>query len=283
MRPLLPLVLLCAACATTRDFRATTERITDGTAWTEARGTVRTDLAVGGTGLHDLVGAANLTVALPRRTQVEINAAHAALGLMNLHTKWNAVDSPGFALGVQAGMIWLDPQRAWVIRQAQPEASEALAGAHLVMVPLRATATVPVAEPVDLDLSVGWDHVGVLGRIDGDVLLFDGTVGVRRAWVMPAVRTYVAERFALEARATLPLWAGLRTDAEAEFPVQQGVVVGVRSSDWTPIAAARTTSFRVLGEARFDATHVRLGASTTGLLRAIGIPATPYAELYWRW
>jgi hypothetical protein len=62
--------------------------------WTQPAGDARLELGLGGTAAHELGGTAGLWVGLTDRVEVGANAAHAALGMLNLHGRATALQGP---------------------------------------------------------------------------------------------------------------------------------------------------------------------------------------------
>ncbi len=247
----------------------------EGTGRLEPPGVVRVEAGIGGTTGYELGALAGLRVGVTPRLQLGANLAHAALGVVNGHAKVGLFDQGAHSASLSAGVLWLDLGRAYWLPAIQPDVDQALRGVDLVMLPVSVTWTREGSQ-LGIDLTAGWDHAWIVGRPSSEVVILDGALGVRRAWVAPALRVPLSEAFVLGARGTLPLLAMGRTVATAEVLVQDGVVAGVRSSEWFRLPLGETTSARLYLEWSSGRSSLRVGAATAALPRAAGVPCLPY-------
>ena len=237
------LVMICAAlcvigAASAQPF------MTEGTAWTLPADTASLDLGLGGTAPYAMGGLAGMRVGLTDHTQLGANLAHALLGVLNLHGKATLLDRERSAVSLSLGGMWLDLERATYIPLIDPDVDDTIDTLDVFVVPT-SVAFSREGERLSVDVLAGWDHAWVSGRPSDTVLIFDGALGVRRAWVAAGVRLPLSDRWTLRSRSLLPLYTLGRTVAVAEYTVDEGVVVGVRSSDWFPLPMGQTLSGRL--------------------------------------
>ncbi len=248
---------------------------TDVTAWTEPRGAVRWDIGAGGTTMYALGVVFGARTGMSERLQVGTNIAHAAVGMVDVHAKLRVSETNRSALAVTAGAMWFDLGRAWYLPAIDPQVDELLASIDVYLLPLGLVWS-RESKAVSVDVAAGWDQAWIAGRPDSEVLVLDGGVGVRRAWLAPAARVPLTPRLTWATRLTLPVYAMGRTVAVAEYQVDDGVVAGVRSSDWFSLPFGSTTSARSYLEVDLRGSHLRVGASTSAIARDLGLPLAPY-------
>lgn len=114
--------------------------------------------------------------------QVGSNLAHLALDMANLHLKARLLQRGPWSLALSGGAMWLDLGRAGTLPEIEPDVDEALRGVDVLILPISAVASMD-RPGLGLDVAAGWDQCWVAGRPSSQVLVLDGAVGVRRAWL----------------------------------------------------------------------------------------------------
>ena len=267
----LPLLACCSTLA--HAFQAPAP--TDGTARTEPARILRADLGVGGTTPYELGVVAGLRYGLTSRVQLGTNLAHAGLGMLDLFGKATLWRSPHQAVGLFAGAMWFDLARAGWLPPIDPDVDDAIDGVDLLIFPIGVVWSTET-ERLGLDLTAGWDQVWVTGRPSSEIIILDGAIGLRRASLAAQVRVGLGARSAVGVRGMVPLVAMGRSVAVAELHPEEGVIIGVRSSDWTSLPAGQTATSRIYLEYAFKRSFLRAGAATSAGFRSVGIPAIPY-------
>ena len=275
------LLVLAAGCVTTRNYADPRQRVTHGTAYSLINREVQIDAGVVGTELSDVGANIDVAAGFGRGGQVSTNLAHLSLGLVNAAVKYTALDRPWFGLGVEGSFLWTRPTLIWLLPD---EIAEPLAGIDLFIVPLRVTASFPVATWTSLHLGVGYTHAEITGELRGESGFFDAGVGARTVQLDPTVHFYLNGRAALIVGGNLPVFMMAAERIESDIELEEGVVLGVRSVEWARIPTRGATRGRVGVELRFGRrTHLQLFVARGVLASAeIGPPVLPSLNLYWR-
>lgn len=280
----LALLALAATASAAHEHARRADWPSDAGAWTSPRGSTWLDVGGGGTSPYELGLLLGLRHAPTDRIELSSNLGRAGLGILDVHGEICLIDRGSHALGLSAGALWLDVRRARWMPAVDPDFDEALDGVDVLVTPLALQGSVE-DHRLGVDLSLGWDHAWVTGRPSSEVLILDGNLGVRRLWTSQAVRLRLDHGISLAARATLPLYVRGRSVVEASYLVEEGIVAGVRSSDWFQLPAHTTATGRVYVEFLAPAGSLRLGAATTPLVRGLGLASLPYvrwtSELPW--
>jgi hypothetical protein len=277
------LLLGMTSCMAHRNFRARDERITHYTAYTVPKRETRIGAGLVGRGVGELGVNFGVTHGVTSRFQVGANVAHAAIGVLNVGIKGTFVDRGRFGLGGSARLLRAQPKNIWLLPE---EAREPIADIDLIVIPIKLHSSYPLAPWTSLQLGVGYTHSEIVGPIHTDAALIEGGLGARVVRVEPGVHFYMGGRVALVMSASLAPYAWGRANLAAESEISEGVIAGVRSSEWRPLDFDQTARYLVGVEMRFGRrkfTHMQLYGVRGALSRA-GIlpPFVPGVNFYWR-
>ncbi|MEX1363022.1 MAG: hypothetical protein AB1Z98_07845 [Nannocystaceae bacterium] len=274
-------LVVTTSCVTARNYADPRQRITDGTAYSLTNREVRVDVGAVGTELSDVGANLDVAAGFGRGAQVSTNVAHLSLGLVNAAVKYTALDRPWLGLGFEGSFLWTQPSLIWLLPD---DIADPLSGIDLFIVPLRVTASFPVARWTSLHLGLGYTHAEISGELRGDSAFFDAGVGARSIQLDPTVHFYLNHRAALMLGANVPVYMIAAERIETDVEVEEGVVLGVRSAEWVRIPTRGATRGRVGVELRFGRrTHLQVFVARGVLVSAnIGPPVLPSLNLYWR-
>ncbi|MEM6988874.1 MAG: hypothetical protein AAF721_00205 [Myxococcota bacterium] len=282
LRALVVVVLVLATgCVTARNYADPRQRVTHGTAYALTNREVRVDAGAVGTELADVGANIDVAAGFGRGGQVSTNLAHLGLGLVNAAVKYTALDRPWFGLGVEGSFLWTRPSLIWLLPD---EVAEPLAGIDLFIIPVKLTASFPVANWASFHLGVGYTHAEIRGELRGDSGFFEAGVGARTIQLDPTLHLYLNRRAALLFGGNIPVFMTAAERIESDIEVTPGVVLGVRSAEWVRVPTQGATRGRVGVELRFGRrTHLQVFVARGVLASAdIGPPVLPSLNLYWR-
>ena len=264
-----------------RDYADPRQRLTDGTAYGLTHREVRIDSGVVGTEVADVGANLDVATTVVPNVQVSTNLAHMSLGLVNAGVKYTALDRPWLGLGLEAGFLWTRPSLIWLLPD---DIADPLRNIDLLVVPVKATASVPVARWTSLHLGLAYTHAEITGELRGDSDFFDAGIGARVLQVDPTFHFYLDGRAALILGGNLPLTMTVAERVESEVELEEGVVLGVQSAEWVRIPVRDAMRGWLGVEVRFGRrTHVQLFVARNVLASArIGPPVLPSLNLYWR-
>ena len=272
---------LLMGCVTTRNFSDPRQRVLHGTAYSLTNREVRIDTGVVGTELADAGANIDVAAGFGRSGHVSTNLAHLSLGLVNAAVKYTVLDRPWFGLGFEGSFLWTRPTLIWLLPR---DIAEPLAGIDLFIVPLKATASFPVANWTSLHLGLGYTHAELVGELRGESGFFDAGVGTRTLQLDPTVHFYLNSRAALIVGSNIPLFLMAAERITSDVEIEEGVVLGIRSAEWVRIPTRGATRGRVGVELRFGRrTHLQAFLAR-GVLESSGVgpPVLPSLNLYWR-
>jgi hypothetical protein len=276
-------VFLTSGCLSKRNFHNPKERITSGTAYTLTKGEMQVNVGILTTELQNFGVEAGFSYGFGKHGEVAANLGHAALGILNLRSKYNFIDEKWWALGIQLGLVWIRPSAVWILGEPTRQRYE---GLDILSFPLELSSSFPVADWVSLNLTAGYTHTEIFGTIDGQVRFFDGSVGMRTVYLEPLVMFYIARQAAVYIGAHLQVWGAAQTRVEVESEILPGFNAGARSDDWVSIPFEARSDLLVGFELRFGKTfHTRLNILYNGAFSRNGIvrvPIAPTLEVYWR-
>ncbi|MCA9691103.1 MAG: hypothetical protein KC636_15980 [Myxococcales bacterium] len=269
-----------AGCVHKRDFRAPEGRLLDGTAHALAQREVRLDVGVIGTGDPTFGANLGVSVGAHKHLQLGTNLAQDAFGLFNLRLKSNLIDRPKIGVALETGFFYTNPRLVWVL---PADFREPLGDIHVFGAPLRVITTALAADWLHLNVGLSYTHVGVTGEVRFAGALADGSFGARSLDLSPVLQLLLGERVAVILGGEWALWSALYTNVEAEYPVTDGLRVGVRSAEWIPRGPLRGNSYYASIEARFGKrTNARASISYRLLGDHSPVELLPSLELYWR-
>lgn len=160
-----------------------------------------------GVGDGDVFALLSVAYGLPARVQVNMNLAHASVGLLNIGAAWQFIDTRYFDLGLRSGFWYGHGEWFWI---ADPLAKKLLAKIDLVKVPIELTASSMPTRWLELDLSVQYNWAKVFGAApDDDSLFTKSQIGMVQFFMRPGMRFFISDNTALELFAKLPLYTAL--------------------------------------------------------------------------
>lgn len=140
-----------------------------------------------------------------KHLQIGSNLAHDSFGLLNLHLESTIVDHPRIAFALETGLFYTNPRFIWVL----PKEYRSGLGVHVVGAPIRATATIPAASWIHLNMGFGYNHVGVMGEARGDEGFGEGSFGARAVVAEPMLSFFLGKRVAILAGCHWSLWSAV--------------------------------------------------------------------------
>lgn len=275
------MLVLSSGCVTMRDFADPRQRVTDGTAYGLTHREVRIDAGVVGTEIADVGANLDVAATIVPDVQVSTNLAHMSLGLINAGVKYTALDRPWLGLGFEGGFLWTRPSLIWLLPD---DIADPLSDIDLLIVPIKATASVPATRWTSLHLGLAYTHAEISGELRGDSDFFDAGVGARVLQFDPTFHFYLDGRAALIFGGNLPLTMTVAERVESEVEIQPGVVLGVQSAEWVRVPVRDAMRGWVGVDVRFGRrTHVQLFVARSVVSTAgLGLPVLPSLNLYWR-
>jgi hypothetical protein len=142
--------------------------------------------------------------------QVELNLAHASVGLLNVAAHWHFIDTRYFDLGAGVGLWYGHGGWFWI---ADDVTKDLVSKLDVLNVPLSLTASLPVLRSLQFDVGVEYTYAQVFGTMERERSLFqDAGFGVRQLTFSPGVHWYIWHNTSLELSSRLP--------ALTEVPVQ---------------------------------------------------------------
>jgi hypothetical protein len=172
--------------------------------------------ALGVTG-DDLYGSLGIRRGFGAGFNLELNLAHYAVGLFNVGAQWTFLDTAYVALAASVGFTYGHGAWMWI---AGPVARDLLQDADLITVPAALTASSPILDWLQLDLSLNLRYGTVFGTLgDGDTLYAHAEIGARQVSFRPGARVFVSDATALELAFDLPVytWVPWEGEITAEF------------------------------------------------------------------
>lgn len=276
----LAISMLSPGCATTRDFQAPKERITDRSAYTLTHRQMRIDAGLVGIGTPDLGVNVGLSYGLGDWFQVGFNAAHAGIGMLNLTTKFNIVDQPLWGLGLRVEGRWLRGDWLWMLNEST---RDQLAGINIVDIPIGLIASFPLFQWMGLHLEFGYKHSEVFGDLNSDSAALEGTAGTRELYLEPTARFYLWKKVALVFGAHIPLWARAAVRASVEDLVEPDLIVGVNAAAWADVGYDVLDGYYGGLELQFGQyTFMQIYAVHGPVNEVIQSPVLPSINFYWR-
>ena len=239
-------VVLFSGNASAWDFHSPEERPTRGTAYTGAPMQKRLVVGFFGTQFDEMLAVVGLTFSPVKYWEFGMNLAHLGAGIVNINTKFNLLDKKYGGLGVGIGFIWAHGDWLWVLPPFQQRLAK---GIDIFVIPLNLIGSIEATRWLHFDLTVGYNHVEVVGEMNGSQLFYDGELAAQQVFVLPKVRFFIWDKVSLNISGKLALWARMYYEAVAEVNITPGLRGGVRSAkykvedplyDWLVTAAIKT-------------------------------------------
>jgi hypothetical protein len=162
------------------------------------------DLSALGVNGDDLYGSLSIKRGFGAGFELELNLAHYAVGLFNIGAQWTFLDTKYFALAASAGFTYGHGAWIWLVA---PGVKDLLEDADLFTFPAAITASSPVLDWLQLDLSVNLRLGTVFGTLgDGANLFADAQLGATQVSLRPGTRVFVSDATALELAVDLPVY-----------------------------------------------------------------------------
>lgn len=255
------------ARAQDRDWLAPRSRQLEHTAYTLQQHQLYLQVGAYGSERDDLYGELELAYGLGYGLQLGSNLFHCASGNWNIDLDWGLVDQSWIGVSLSTGLGLGVVQQMWVVREIW---REMLRDVQLLTVPVQLTASLPVLDWLQIDLSAGYTHVSGFGEIDFSLGRLGGTLAQSELFVKPVVRVYVSPRLALIAQAHLPLWAELPVDVRTTVGDDDDPLVDFRTAERERVPFSENWGFKVGAE-----TPVAANLSVR-LQFAYSVPATDF-------
>lgn len=160
-----------------------------------------------GMGDGDVFALLSVAYGLPARVQVNMNLAHAGVGLLNIGAAWHFIDTRYFDLGIRSGVWYGHGEWFWI---ANPLAKKLLAKIDYVKVPIELTASSMPTRWLELDLSAQYNWAKMFGASSDDDSLFSKSqISTLQFFLRPGMRFFISDNTALELFVKLPLYTAV--------------------------------------------------------------------------
>ena len=160
-----------------------------------------------GVGDGDVFALLAIVYGLGAGVQLNVNLAHAGVGLLNLSAGWHFIDTRYFDLGLRSGLWYGHGEWFWI---ADPLAKKILAKIDVVKVPIELTASSMPTRWLALDFSSQYNWAKLFGASpDEDSLFSKSQLGMVQFFARPGVRFFISNNTALEFFAKLPFYTAL--------------------------------------------------------------------------
>jgi len=157
-----------------------------------------------GVGDGDVFALLAVAYGLGSRVQVNMNLAHAGVGLLNVGTAWHFLDTRYFDLGIRSGVWYGHGEWFWI---ADPLAKKILAKIDVVKVPVELTASSMPTRFLELDLSFQYNWAKLFGASPDEESLFTKSqIGMVQVFMRPGARFFISDNTALELFVKLPFY-----------------------------------------------------------------------------
>jgi len=275
------IILISAGCPATTQFHHKDHRPTDYTAHTLNKNEWRVGLGVVGTNYDTLGLSTDVRMGVMDGLEFGTNAAHDALGILNLDGKYRFVGGDWGEMALRAGIKWVNPSNIWIL----PEKKRAeLGDINLIMIPLEIRSSFPINDWFGLHVHLGYIHSEIAGDVQSGSTLVNAGFGAREAYIQSYLTFSLWDKALLSLGAQVPVWGSVWYSGELENELAPGVVAGARTAQWKRLDMKELTTSFLMIESRFwESTYLRL--SVVQGLRFLNkrVPAAlPAAELYWR-
>lgn len=155
-----------------------------------------------GVGDGDVFALMSVAYGLGARVQLNMNLAHASVGLLNVGAAWHFIDTPYFDLGLRSALWYGHGEWFWI---ADPLAKKLLAKIDVVKVPIELTASSMPTRWLELDLSLQYTWAKLFGASSDEESLFTKSqLGLVQFFMRPGARFFISDNTALELFVKLP-------------------------------------------------------------------------------
>lgn len=183
-----------------------------------------------GVGDGDVYAVLAITYGLGAGLQLNMNLAHASVGLLNAGASWHFIDTRYFDLKAALGVWYGHGDWFWI---AEPLAKKILSKIDVVKVPLELTASSTPNRWLQFDLGLQYDYARIFGASSqADSLFTDNQLGLTQVFVRPGARLFIADNTAFELFARLPFYSavvGEGSPRTVPFKHTWAVEAGLRS------------------------------------------------------
>ncbi|HYQ46628.1 MAG TPA: hypothetical protein VER11_31885 [Polyangiaceae bacterium] len=160
-----------------------------------------------GVGDGDVFALLSVGYGLGARVQLNVNLAHAGVGLLNIGVGWHFIDTRYFDLGIKSGFWYGHGEWFWI---ADPLAKKILAKIDVVKVPVELTASSMPTRWLELDLALQYNWAKLFGASSDEESLFTKSqIGMVQFFLRPGMRFFISDNTALELFAKLPFYTAV--------------------------------------------------------------------------
>lgn len=160
-----------------------------------------------GVGDGDVFAVLAVTYGLGAGVQLNMNLAHAGVGMLNIGAGWHFIDTRYFDLGLKSGFWYGHGEWFWI---ADPLAKKILAKIDVVKVPIELTASSMPTRWLELDLAFQYNWAKLFGAAaDEESLFTKGQIGMVQVFMRPGARFFISDNTALELFVKLPFYTAV--------------------------------------------------------------------------
>lgn len=160
-----------------------------------------------GMGDGDVFALLSVAYGLGAGVQLNMNLAHAGVGLLNVGAAWHFIDTRYFDLGLRSGLWYGHGEWFWI---ADPLAKKLLAKIDMVKVPVELTASSMPTRWLELDLAFQYNWAKLFGASpDEDSLFTKSQIGMVQFFMRPGVRFFISDNTALELFTKIPFYTAV--------------------------------------------------------------------------
>jgi len=212
------------------DLQSPSDVSTRGSAYSLPGGTWAFDLGALGAGAGDAFAKLGVAYGFGAGVQLELNVAHASVGLLNATARWHFIDTRYFDLGARVGFWYGRGQWFWILSGVT---KDLVSKVDVINVPVSLTASTQLSRFVELDLGVEYSYSTLLGSLGNEDSIFvDMQLGMSRLALNPVLRFFPTDSTAIELGAALPIFTTIpreRGDIDRPFSETWAAEIGLRS------------------------------------------------------
>lgn len=179
-----------------------------------------------GTNGNDIFGSLGVQYGFGHGFELGSNLLHMTVGLINLSLKWNYLEIGSWAFSAEFAPTWGHGDWIWIAEDKYGIVGDT----NIFILPFVATTSWQATNWFGADLGLSFVDSEILGDANGESLIFNANLALRRFSVNPQVRFNFHKRMTAYVSAQLPVWASLPGSVEAEVELEPGVVVGGQTS-----------------------------------------------------
>lgn len=201
------------------DLQSVTQRDTRNSAYSLPRGTWGFGAGAFGLGGGDAIAKLGVAYGLGAGVEMQINVAHASVGILNFATFWQFIDTPHFALAARAGIWYGHGEWFWILTEP---GEDLVSDIDVLNVPLILAASMPISKQFQFDFDVRYTYANIYGAFTQVGAIFrDPPFGLRQFELRPGVRIFLTDTTELDITANLPLYSS-RSYARPEGMMADG-------------------------------------------------------------